>query len=78
MRDDGAGFDPMRAGKLFTPYQRLHGAAEFPGVGAGLAIVKSIARIHGGRVEAEGEVEKGATIFFTLEGGRSSPSAAAR
>jgi light-regulated signal transduction histidine kinase (bacteriophytochrome) len=66
VRDDGAGFDPLHAGKLFAPFSRLHGEAEFPGVGAGLAVVRSIARLHGGRVWAEGEVEKGATFLFTL------------
>jgi light-regulated signal transduction histidine kinase (bacteriophytochrome) len=66
VRDDGAGFDPLHAGQLFKPLQRLHGEAEFPGVGAGLAVVKSIVRLHGGEVSAEGEVEKGATFFFTL------------
>jgi signal transduction histidine kinase len=66
VRDDGAGFDPLRAGKLFEPFQRLHGELDFPGVGAGLAIVKNIACLHGGRVAAEGAVEKGATIYFTL------------
>ena len=66
VRDDGAGFDPLYAGKLFMPFQRLHGAAEFPGIGAGLAIVRSIVRLHGGEVSAEGEVEKGATVTFTL------------
>lgn len=66
VRDDGAGFDPLRAGKLFVPFSRLHGAAEFPGIGAGLAIAARIARLHGGAVAAEGEVEKGATFYFTL------------
>lgn len=69
VRDDGAGFDPLFAGKLFAPFQRLHSEGEFPGVGAGLAVVKSIARLHGGGVAAEGEVEKGATFFFTLAPG---------
>jgi len=66
VRDDGAGFDPLHAAKLFVPFQRLHGAAEFPGVGAGLAIAERIARLHGGRFAAEGGVEKGATFFFAL------------
>lgn len=66
VHDDGAGFEPLHAGKLFAPFQRLHGEAEFPGIGAGLAIVRSIVRLHGGSVAAEGDVEKGATFFFTL------------
>lgn len=66
VRDDGAGFDPLHSGKLFAPFQRLHGEAEFPGVGAGLAVARSIVRLHGGEISAEGEVEKGATFSFTL------------
>jgi light-regulated signal transduction histidine kinase (bacteriophytochrome) len=66
VRDDGAGFDPLHAGKLFTAFQRLHRAAEFPGIGAGLAVAARIARLHGGWVAAEGNVEKGAAFFFTL------------
>ena len=65
VRDDGAGFNPLHAGKLFVPFQRLHGS-EFPGIGAGLAIATRIVSLHGGRISAEGNVEKGATIFFTL------------
>ncbi|HXT02068.1 MAG TPA: ATP-binding protein [Elusimicrobiota bacterium] len=66
VRDDGAGFDPLHAAKLFLPFQRLHAEAEFPGVGAGLAVVRAVVSLHGGEVSAEGELEKGATFFFTL------------
>jgi signal transduction histidine kinase len=66
LRDNGVGFDPAFAEKLFGAFQRLHNIEEFEGHGIGLAMVERVVRMHDGKAWAEGAPDKGASIWMSF------------
>jgi light-regulated signal transduction histidine kinase (bacteriophytochrome) len=74
VRDNGAGFDPQYADRLFQLFQRMHTQEDFAGTGVGLTIVKRLVERHGGYIRAEAALGSGATFSFTLWPASAAPS----
>lgn len=66
VRDNGAGFDPAGAARMFVPFQRFHPASEFEGLGIGLALVRRVVQRHGGSLRAASAPQQGTTISMEL------------
>jgi signal transduction histidine kinase len=66
VQDNGAGFDPAAAGRMFGAFQRFHQASEYEGIGIGLALVRRIVHRHGGRVRAAGALLQGTIVYMEL------------
>jgi signal transduction histidine kinase len=66
LRDNGAGFDPAYADKLFQPFGRLHSDREYQGTGIGLASAREVVERHGGTIRAESEPDRGASFYIVI------------
>lgn len=67
IKDNGIGFDMEKSQEIFTPFTRLHSPEEFEGSGIGLATVKKIINLHGGKIWYESQINQGATFYFTVK-----------